>query len=148
MASINSKSFLVAGLGQLRMTVFSLDVGHMPNGVRQSRSIARCTIDGDRFLVTPQGRVAMAHVTVNLTETSQRPGKIDGRLGFAIKTHCLDQMCSCIGQSVLSSRLKSQVQQFVGAVGHIACQVNTGNGAKVTDGLLAHQLPMLVVARN
>lgn len=151
MASVDGKSFVVARLSQLRMTVFPMDVGHMPNCMRQSRSIARCAVDCDRFLVAPQGRVAVAHVSLDLTETGQRPGQLGRCAGFAIKIHCLDQIRSCVGEPILSSRVKGQLQQFVGAVGHIACQVSTGNSYAATDDLLvvlAHRVPMLVGTRN
>ncbi len=127
MASIDGKSFVIAGLGQLRTTVSPLDIGHMPHCVRQSRGIARCAVDRGRFLVAPQGLVAVAHVPLNLTETCQRPSQISRRAGFAIKTHCLDQMRPRVGEPVFSSRLKGQLQQFVGGVGHAACQAITGN---------------------
>jgi hypothetical protein len=114
LAAIKTQSFVIAGFGQFRVSRFPANVSHMPHGVRQSQRVALRAVQPGRFFIVLEGRVGAMLISLNLSQSGERPRQFRSDPGRATEIDSLDQVPLGIVKSMLSSSLKRLPQKFVG----------------------------------
>jgi hypothetical protein len=91
-----------------------MNITNMPNRVRQFERIALNAMDRNRFFIMPERSVAVMQVPFNLSQVGERSRQSSANLTHTTESDRLDQIPPGIVKPMLSPRLKSLPQKFVG----------------------------------
>jgi hypothetical protein len=74
-AEVQSQSFAIQWLGRFGASFVLENVRHVPDGMREFERIVSLAVNGSRFLIMLERRVAIAPISLNLSQGSQRLGE-------------------------------------------------------------------------
>ena len=107
---------MVAGFGKFHTSLILVNVPQMPNRVSQPERIALCAVELGSFLIVLSRRIAATQIPLDLPQARERLGQFNSDVSLTTEVDSLDQVPSGIVQPILSSRLKSLPQEFVGCI--------------------------------
>jgi hypothetical protein len=115
-APVEREHFHVTRLGEFQTARILMEVAEMTNRVCQPEIVTLATVQGDRFFVQRSGCIATIEVSLDLTESHERPGQLPRDASVATEVDCLYQISMGIEQAVLTPSAGGLLNEFQGFV--------------------------------